>query len=94
MKYLLILIIATLVGCNNNNNNNSTTEIVLSSTGDSYDIVKIGNCQYLYKNMGVKEGYLFTHKGDCDNSHHNPVIIHNDSTTWTSLSQYKTDTIK
>ena len=69
MKTLLLILFISLsfASCvtSPTSNQQSGTEFI-----GNYQIVEIDSCQYIYKYLGVDQGRLLTHKGNCSNPVH------------------------
>lgn len=68
-KILAICLLTTfIVACSPINDYDVEGNVM--SKDMKFNIIRVGKCQYLYKVMESKEGYLFTHSGECNNPIH------------------------
>ena len=63
MKYLFLLVVVVLVGCDQENKNATTKESDVKFRGSDVSIIEIDSCEYIYFFLGKGPG--FTHKGNC-----------------------------
>ena len=93
MKKILILILVSLClfSCETSYISDGTAK----SNELTFTVMRVGKCQYLYRVMGVNEGFLFTHSGECDNPIHslNTSESNQSNDTTYSLKTYSALTI-
>jgi len=86
MKKLLTicLLAVALTSCHTKTYN---ADGVVSSDELVFTVMKIGNCQYLYRRLD--RGCMFTHSGECNNPIHIPVKICGDTITYQTVNPVK-----